>query len=193
MNSGTPESNYGYWYPGPENDGGAGGGFEPSPFGQTWLEQPHHRGSWYYSCEIDLGYCGALRGAATILTDDPIFGRFCFGGDWKQAGRNIEVTPRDGVRKRFHALIGDRKLHVTNETDRFARDARIITDDQLSSLRFTLESDNTEAHTARVRISGLPAGRYSVAGATVEMTDGVETSVELALEGGRGSYVFARV
>ena len=192
MNSGTPESNYGYWYPGPENDGGAGGGFEPSPFGQTWLEQPHHRGSWYYSCEIDLGFCGALRGAATVLSDDPIFGRFCFGGDWKQSGRSIEVTPRDGVRKRFHAVIGGRKLHVTNETDRFARDARIITDETLSTLRFTLESENTQAHTARVRIGGLPAGRYSVAGATVEMTDGVEMSAELALEGGRGSYVFAR-
>jgi hypothetical protein len=30
MNSGTAESNYGYWYPGKENDGGAGGGFEPA-------------------------------------------------------------------------------------------------------------------------------------------------------------------
>ncbi|HEY3391284.1 MAG TPA: DUF5695 domain-containing protein, partial [Lacipirellulaceae bacterium] len=30
MNTGTPESNYGYWYPGEANDGGAGGGFEPA-------------------------------------------------------------------------------------------------------------------------------------------------------------------
>ncbi len=37
-----------------------GGGFEPAPYGRTWLEQPHHRGSWYYASEIDLGYCGAL-------------------------------------------------------------------------------------------------------------------------------------
>ncbi len=63
MNTGTPESNYGYWYPGDANDGGAGGGFEPAPFGHTWLGQPHHRGSWYYACEIDLGFCGALRAA----------------------------------------------------------------------------------------------------------------------------------
>ena len=41
MNTGTPESDYGAWYPGLENDGAAGGGFEPSPYGQTWLEQPH--------------------------------------------------------------------------------------------------------------------------------------------------------
>lgn len=61
MNTGTKESDYGYWYPGEDNDGACGGGFEPSPYGHTWLEQGHHRGSWYYSCEIDLGYCGALR------------------------------------------------------------------------------------------------------------------------------------
>ena len=84
MNTGTPESNYGYWYPGRGNDGAAGGGFEPAPYGTTWLGQPHHRGSWYYACEIDLGYCGALRAAATVLADDPIFGRFCFGGDWRK-------------------------------------------------------------------------------------------------------------
>ncbi len=29
MNSGTPESNYGYWYPGKENDGGAGADSNP--------------------------------------------------------------------------------------------------------------------------------------------------------------------
>ena len=191
MNTGTPESNYGYWYPGPENDGGAGGGFEPSPFGQTWLEQPHHRGSWYYSCEIDLGFCGALRGAATVISDDPIFGSFCFGGDWKQAGRNIEVTPRDGVRKRFHALIGNRKLHVEHDNDRFAAGQAIVTDDALSMLRFTLESDNPAAHTARVRISGLPAGRYSVAGRSVEIVES-GTVVEVPVQEGRGVFVLAR-
>jgi len=57
----------------------AGGGFEPAPYGTSWLEQPHHRGAWYYACETDLGYCAALRSALTVLADDPIFGRFCCG------------------------------------------------------------------------------------------------------------------
>jgi len=38
LNSGTPASRFGFWYPGPENDGAAGGGFEPAPYGTTWLE-----------------------------------------------------------------------------------------------------------------------------------------------------------
>jgi hypothetical protein len=79
MNTGTAESNCGYWYPGRANDGAAGGGFEPAPYGTSWLEQPHHRGAWYYACETDLGYCAALRSAITVLADDPIFGRFCCG------------------------------------------------------------------------------------------------------------------
>src|SRR5439155_19501902 len=55
--SDLPESNYGYWYPGKNNDGGAGGGFEPRPWGHAWLgNKEMGRGSWWYSGEIDLGY-----------------------------------------------------------------------------------------------------------------------------------------
>ena len=81
MNTGTQESGFGYWFPSEANDGGTGGGFEPAAYGMTWLGQPHHRGPWYYSSETDLGYCGALRAASTIVADDPVFGRFCFGGE----------------------------------------------------------------------------------------------------------------
>ena len=188
MNAGTAESNYGYWYPGPENDGGAGGGFEPAPYGQTWLEQPHSRDSWYYSCEIDLGYCGALRCARTVLADDPIFGRFCFGGEWRAAGRLLEVTPRDGVRRRFHALLGDRKLHVETEVDRFAAGQPIVLNEELTDIRFRLESLNPAAHTNRVRIAGLPAGRYEVTHddqrvTTIVAADGDAFGVDIPVNG----------
>src|SRR5213080_991972 len=138
MNSGTPESNYGYWYPGKENDGGAGGGFEPAPYGQTWLNQPHHRGPWYYASEVDLGYSGALRTAATILADDPVFGRFCFGGDWRKSAAGLEVIPKDGVRRRLHVLLGEdeqTKIHLVLETDRFAASKPIVIKDDLSEVR----------------------------------------------------------
>ena len=132
VNSGTPESNYGYWYPGPENDGGASGGFEPAPNGMTWLDQPHHRGSWYYSCEENLGYCGALRTAATILADDPIFGRFCFGGSWRKTAGGLEVVPKDGLRKRFYARINGDALSLISETDRFASEQPLLLQETLS-------------------------------------------------------------
>ncbi|MEX2284296.1 MAG: DUF5695 domain-containing protein [Gemmatimonadota bacterium] len=171
MNTGTPESNYGFWYPGPENDGAAGGGFEPAPFGNTWLEQPHHRGSWYYSCEIDLGYCGALRGAATVLADDPVFGRVCFGGDWRKTAAGLEIVPKDGVRRRFHALIGGRKMHVTVINARFARGQFVSITESLSGLKCQLESDNPATHTARVQI----------------VIDGRESQVDVPMSGGKGA------
>jgi hypothetical protein len=174
MNTGTPESTYGYWYPGKENDGGAGGGFEAAPFGNTWLEQPHTRGSWYYSCEIDLGYCGALRAARTVIADDPIFGRFCFGGDYKTARGGVEVVPRDGVRRRFHALINGHKLHIEIDNARFARGQAIFVSDDLNDGRGQLESDNTLEHTAQVRI--MSAGR--------------ERTVPVSMAGGKGALRF---
>ncbi len=196
MNSGTPESNYGYWYPGPANDGGAGGGFEPAPYGQTWLGQPHHRGSWYYGCEIDLGYCGALRTAATILADDPIFGRFCFGGDWRKTAEGLEVTPKDGLRRRFYTMLGASRLRAVLDADRFAAGKSITlveTQDlaSLQGLRFSIESDNPAQHETRLRISGLPAGQYTLSGvrgsiARLTIEEGQETTVVLPI-GNRAS------
>jgi len=205
MNTGTPESNYGYWYPGPENDGGCGGGFEAAPFGQTWLEQPHHRGSWYYSCEEDLGYCGALRGARTLVADDPIFGRFCFGGTLEERGEGsgegrafLRVVPRDGVRRRFHAMLVSGRLHLESEADRFAADRPVLLRDDLSEVRFTLESENPEEHTAVLRGRGLAPGPYRVeaAGAEVgslEVLEGQEWVVRLSMNAETRGAGFALV
>jgi hypothetical protein len=194
MNTGIPESNYGYWFPSEANDGGAGGGFEPAPFGRTWLGQPHHRGSWYYACEIDLGYCGALRAARTVLADDPIFGRTCFGGDWSEGRNGIEVTPKDGVRRRFHALIAGRKLHVELDNDRFAADTPLELQEDLREIRFRLESDYEAEHVARLRVGGLSTGRYTVTHGSEQvasldvdaqkLTYGRSVSVEIAIPAG---------
>ena len=37
VNSGTPESGYGYWFPSANNDGATGGGFMPEPLGRAWI------------------------------------------------------------------------------------------------------------------------------------------------------------
>jgi hypothetical protein len=189
MNSGTPESNYGYWYPGRANDGAAGGGFEPAPYGTTWLEQPHHRGAWYYACEIDLGYCGALRAAATVLADDPIFARFCFGGDWRKAGDSLEVIPRDGLRRRFHALLKTGRLDLISEVERFAAARPIVLKEDLSQVSFSLETENPAAHLARLRLSGLAAGEYELSAGsrrvtTVSLSHGQQALVELPMASG---------
>jgi hypothetical protein len=194
MNTGTPESNYGYWYPGKQNDGGAGGGFEPAPYGQTWLGQPHHRGSWYYSSEIDLGYCGALRTAATVVADDPIFGRFCFGGDWKQAANMIEIMPKDGLRRRFHALLNGQKVHLMLEADRFAASKPLALKEDFSEIRIPLESENASPHLTKLHLSGL-AGDYEIRSGNskideLHFKDGDDLTANLPVNSSDQSSVF---
>jgi len=189
MNTGTPESAYGYWYPGKENDGAAGGGFEPEPFGQTWLGQPHRRGAWYYGCEIDLGYGGALRAAATVVAEDPLFGLIAYGGALSRDGGRIAVVPRDGVRRRFHAVGGGRRFHMLLARDHYAADRPIVLGDDLREIRFTLEAVSRAAHTTRLSLAGLPGGRCEVridgrpaGGGT--LADGGEAVVDLPVPAG---------
>lgn len=162
MNSGTPASNYGFWYPGAVNDGGCGGGFEPSPYNTTWLGQPMHRGDWYYSAEENLGFCGAVRAAATILADDPVFGRFCYGGIWQQTSTNISVTLLDGVRKRFHAKLNDGDAHLVIDTDRFVSTNGVFLNQDFSAVGFTIETGNSAAHLTRLHLTMSNPGVYTI-------------------------------
>ncbi len=198
MNTGTPESDYGYWYAGPENDGGAGGGFEPAPYGETWLDQPHSRGSWYYSCEIDLGFCGGLRCARTVIACDPIVGLFCFGGEGRETRGGVEAVPRDGVRRRFHVVLSDGRLHIETEVDRFAAERPIFVAGDFSGFRFELESGNPAAHRNGVRVAGLPSGGYRVLRgddevAAFDVVEGGAVRFEVPVEGTLGSGVLSVV
>ena len=151
-----------------------------------------------HSSEVDLGYSGALRTATTILADDPVFGRFCFGGDWRKSAAGLEVIPKDGVRRRFHALLGEgeqNKLHMVLDMDRFAASQPILLKEDFSEVRFRLESDNPASHVARLRLSGLAAGPYVILEgnrsiATVHVKDGQESVVELPLAAGARSQSF---
>jgi len=126
LNSGPASAGHGFWYPGEENDGAAAGGFEPAPRGTTWLGQPHHGGPWYYSCEIDLGFCGAVRAAATIVADDPIFGQVCYGGTMETFAHTLRIWPRDGVRRRLNVRLQSVRLDLVLLDARFHADRPII-------------------------------------------------------------------
>jgi len=198
MNTGTPESDYGYWFPGKDKDGGAGGGFEPAPFGRTWLGQAHHRGSWMYASEIDLGFCGALRAAATVLADDPIFGRFCYGGEARQKwfGR-LEVMPKDGVRRRFDAMLDSGKLSLSLDNDHFSASRPITLKSDLSAAGFTLETADPIPHTATLRLSASASGKYFIHSgsstiATVNLASSREVAVPLPVNGRSRSFIIVK-
>jgi len=163
LNSGTSESNYGYWFPGKENDGGAGGGFEPRPWGHAWLgNKEMGRGSWWYSGEIDLGFTGALRTAATVVTDDPIFGLYAYGGDLKSKSDSIEVIPKDGLRDRFAIVRGTTRFCMQLDRDGFAENQPIHFTASLNRIEFLIENRTHDKHQTALRLSCLPDGTYHV-------------------------------
>ena len=128
------------------------------------------RGPWHYNGEIDLGFGGALRMAATVLTRDPIFDWFAYGGTLKVEKNNLRIIPRDGLRQRFSAILSDPKnlksavLRFKMELDRdgFAAGKDIVTDKSLKKIAFTLENRTGGEHTVELRLS-LPAeSSYSI-------------------------------
>jgi hypothetical protein len=210
VNSGTAESGYGYWFPSKANDGAAGGGFMPDPTGRAWIGKEMRRGAWYYSAEEDVGYAGALRSNATIVTRDPIFGEFAYGGVLTRDGRAVKVVPRDGLRARFHVVRpstgsgrpepiegrDDQRLHLLLDHDAFAKEQPVVVADDLSRIQFTLENRTGGAHQTTLSIAGLPAGEYSIAvdGRAVATVKGsaVEELVTLPVPAGASAQVIVQ-
>jgi hypothetical protein len=162
MNTGTQETGFGYWFPSESNDGGTGGGFEPAAYGMTWLGQPHHRGPWYYSSETDLGYCGALRAASTIVADDPVFGRFCFGGEMRAEKASLHIIPRDGVRRRLHLRTAGQQIDFEVTGARFAKEQPIQWSIDQQRFLFTLETETTGSGEVQLLVANLPAHSYKI-------------------------------
>ncbi|MBP1597963.1 MAG: hypothetical protein H6Q05_3340, partial [Acidobacteria bacterium] len=162
VNSGTAENNYGFWWPGRENDGAAGGGFNPEPMGSGWIRKAVPRGAWYYSAEQDVGFTGALRIHATIVAKDPVFGEIAYGGMLSRKADTVSVIPRDGLRARFRVTRDDQRLHMELIGAAFAGGQPVVVNDKLTRLQFTLENPDTPAHKAQLCINGLPAGEYRI-------------------------------
>jgi Family of unknown function (DUF5695) len=171
MNTGTRGSNYGYWYPGPENDGAAGWAFEPQKYTRTWIRKEQGRGAWFYDGEIDLGYGGGLRAAATIVVDDSLFGRITYGGWSHEMADSMEVIPRDGVRQRLHIVRPGLRFHMLLDRDGYALERPILIKEDLSQIRFTLENRSGDGHKTSVQFLGLPAGQYHI------VVDGIPVEV----------------
>jgi hypothetical protein len=172
MNTGRPESNYGFWFPGLENDGAAGWQFQSAKVGGAWMGSSYPggvqvpRGPWWYDGEIDLGFGGALRMARTIVANDPVFGWIAYGGTLEAEGDQLSVKPRDGLRRRFCVVIphiglpfreSQQRLKLELDRDGFSADKGIALDKQLNKIAFTIESRVATHHATTLRIS-LPAG-----------------------------------
>ena len=153
VNAGDKEDNYGYWFPGKANNGSSAGGFEPSPAGISWLGQPAYHGVWQFGSETDLGYCGYLRGAATIVADDPDFGRVVYGGVLHHADDGVTVIyPADGVSRRFHIIKSESfRIHILVEG---ARIYSVRFTDNANRIRIVIDFASQPSLGAHIKVFG---------------------------------------
>lgn len=162
MNTGTEESDYGFWAPGKKNDGAMGWAFMESKQGNAWIRKTIDRGAWYYDGEADLGLGATFRMAATVLTDDPLFGWTALGGVLNETRREFLVNPRDGVRNRFSLVTGSERLTVEVDRDGFSSDQDIKVAKNLRKMTLSLENRTGDNHVTTVRFFTLPGKRLKV-------------------------------
>jgi hypothetical protein len=161
MNTGTAETNYGYWYPGLANDGAIGWAFEPQKYVTIWLQGwTLNRGVWYYDGEIDLGLGGALRMARSVVIQDDVFGLFGLGCDASFSAGKYYVVPKDGLRE--HLVMNNIGLSMDLDRDTFAKNQNVVVCSSLTSIKFVLENERANAHTTLLSLYGMPSGSYAL-------------------------------
>jgi hypothetical protein len=126
----------------------------------AWLGNKKVHGAWWYDGEIDLGFSGALRSAATVVSDGPLFGLIAYGGDLKRSGGSVEVVPKDGLRTRFYIVRGAMRVQMTLDRDGFAKGQAVSFDDSLRQIAFHPENRGGGPHEASLHLQGMPAGAY---------------------------------
>ncbi|MDP6360206.1 MAG: hypothetical protein QF473_34135, partial [Planctomycetota bacterium] len=164
MNTGRPQTDYGFWSSGEHNDGAAGWQFMSEKFGRARMGTEVPRGPWHYDGEIDLGFGGALRMAATVVTHDPVFGWIVFGGEWREEEHCLSFLPRDGLLQRFAVIVPDSsdakpspsRLKVELDRDGFVPDKEIRVQKDLSRITFALANRTGDEHRTGILLSAPP-------------------------------------
>lgn len=176
INSGTAASNYGYWYPGKENDGASGWAFEPMQYTSTWIRKSQGRGPWFYDGEIDLGFGAATRMAATVVTNDPVFGWMAYGGDLSVTRNSYKVFPKDGLRRRMYFRLPGQSIDLELNRDGYALNKPVTFNAATSTLDLYIENRTGDKHETKLVIKGIPDGSYTINGTNkVEVKDGQTT------------------
>ncbi len=162
MNAGPPETGYGFWHPGPENDGALGWAFQTSKHGRPWIQQNEDRGAWRYDGEGNLGMGAVTRTAATILTEDPLFGWLAYGGRLEESEEGFQVQPLDGVRVRFWVVGDDHRLGLELERDGWSRTSPVRVTDGLDRLDLVVENRTGGEHVTRLFLDGVGTAEWAV-------------------------------
>lgn len=152
LNTGRPETDYGYWFPGEENDGALGWAFMSAKHGSAWIQKNEDRGAWRYDGEQNLGMGVVTRTAATILADDPLFGWFVYGGKMEKLENGFDIWPRDGVRIRFWVVDEDSRIGLELDRDGWSTMHPIRVRQDGNRIDLVIENRTGDNHTTRFKL-----------------------------------------
>ncbi len=152
MNTGTEESDYGFWFPGKQNDGAMGWAFMEAKHGNAWIRKETDRGAWFYDGEADLGNGAIFRMAQTILSNDPLFGWIAYGGTLTQTQSQFYVIPRDGVRNKFSVVTDNQRISVSLKRDGFVKEKEICVSKNLKKISMYIENRSGDAHITTLEV-----------------------------------------
>ena len=162
MNTGTAESNYGFWAPGKEKDGAMGWAFMEAKHGNAWIRKEMDRGAWIYDGEADLGNGAIFRMAQTVLNNDPVFGWIAYGGTFRQTNSGFSILPKDGVRNRFSIVADNQRITITLNRDGFAKEKEIIVSKNLRAISMPIENRSGNEHITSVEIENHTGKKVSL-------------------------------
>lgn len=187
MNTGTEESNFGFWFPGKQNDGATGWAFNAQKFGRIWLQNRNEpRGAWNYDGEADLGLGAVTRMASTIIVNDPLFGWFAYGGNLKINNDILEVIPADGVGVRFGFVTANSRILVELNRDRISSKVPVITEKAGKSFQFFVDNVTGAKHNSQLKLTGTEGTTYNIninnrIVKTVKLTGALELAVDFVI------------
>jgi hypothetical protein len=162
MNTGRQETGYGFWAPGKVNDGATGWAFMSAKFGRAWIRKDVPRGAWHYDGEADLGYGAAVRTAATVLTDDPLFGWYAYGASLDVHGQDIVVIPRDGLRVRFFVVLENRRIGIEFVRDGWKKDSPVSVSHDAGRLSGVIENRTGGSHNTEIILRNIDPDSWTL-------------------------------
>lgn len=180
VNTGTKETNYGYWYHGKTNDGAAGWVYSPYMHSYLWdlKSVKQKRGPLRYDGEIDHGLTGGIHGSGIYLLKDPDLGIVAYGGNTEIDKKgNISIIPYDGIRRQLRIFTPARMavelkkdgfmkgkpiLYKNNEISFCIENREGIDHDMMISIETGIHTPNISVSVSGedVSIQELPSGLY---------------------------------
>ncbi len=163
VNTGTADTDYGYWFPGKMNDGAAGWVYSPYQHSCLWnlKSVKQKRGPLRYDGEIDHGLTGGVHGAGIYLLKDSDFGLVAYGGNMETDRKGgVSIVPCDGIRRQLRIFTPVR-IGIELEKDGFLKGNAIRCEGRRIS--FSVENrEGKDHHTAIVIESGESQPRVSL-------------------------------